>query len=207
MWRETWGRTASTNASETGRTGSCAPASVRPLSTPGTALGPWRMLGEINSDSTAHLNARTISPIDLESAEARVDHCRADRLQGRRTELARERLAVELPDRLSGDPRPASRSATIDASHLEFTAGAGPVIVVAASRGLAVEPQAGRTERGFARRPAPQFLGEQGRAEVGAIPPEVLPGLFAATIEGATKRRQRYDPAACAAVVARVDHR
>ena len=105
--RETWGRTASTNASGTGRTGSGSRASARPLLRPETALRPWWTEGEINSDLDGPLERPDDRPtrrlISVRQSPESIIAWRTA-LSARRAEFLGQRVAVELAERPEAEP-------------------------------------------------------------------------------------------------------
>jgi hypothetical protein len=81
------------------------------------------------------------------------------------------------------------------------------VVVVAAASCFGVEPEAWGTEKRAAACSPSTRVSKQLFQEVGTLPFETLPGILPIGVEHPVERRRRYNTAASAAAVARLDDR
>jgi hypothetical protein len=103
---------------------------------------------------------------------------------------------------VSADARASPRVAAVFSTDFELLASQRAIFVVAASEGLGVKPDTGRSAKWAPTGAAGLVIGMQLGDKVGAEPLESIPCFLAQVLEHMIERGPRDNLAACAAIVA-----
>jgi hypothetical protein len=134
-------------------------------------------------------------PIDPERETTRLD-------RGSHADRANTRLCYCRARLRSSNASATPRVATIFLSDLEHLAGERAEFIVTASEGFGIEPDTGRAVKGPAAGLSGLVIGVELGHQIGALPLESIPRLFAKLFEDVIEGRTGDDQAAGPATVA-----